>query len=583
MFIVAGSPICSGAVWAQGRTYHYKYQDTLSELTEIQSLKSDLFGDSVSYVDGGISFRVTDLEVPNGPGPRLVFARRMTPRRTLDSGLVGAAALDDKTLGDLWQAEVPAIRGTYPTNADFVTGKFPRCSRGRLAPDAVRTYPYNSLQSIVFPYNFWHGLTLSLPGSDDENLHRLAASALQPTDGKTYLYQTMGGARVSCLAQLKRGPGEGFLVVTPTGLRYYFDLLVLHKERGLRVADGSSIGSTVINRTAVTFYASRVEDVHGNAVTYTFDPAHPHQLIRMEASSGAAIDLAYDTNGRIVSVRSDDRRWNYSYVAVAGAPQLAWLQRVIQPDGSAWDYSYQNYVFAYNQEMGGFGDRCNFNAGSMTSIGNGPLASFSATHPSGAHGEFTFKAIVHGYNNVPSGSCAMVAGSTAIYRLMSGRPKATPLSTLVKKVISGPGISPMVWDFAYAPSWSYASECKAGCPSTSTTTVTRNDGVVEKYVFGNDFQRNANQLLQHLTESAGQVLRSEHYRYVENALGQPFPDTVAGPDGEELGNSLDNPLMRKNRPQSERSIEQDGATFTDRVLSFDALARPLQIQSTSSN
>lgn len=566
---------------AQGATYNYKYDETLTKQTEIQALRDDLFGDSTSYVDGGVVFKVTDVSVPNGNGPVVAFSRRMYPPRSIaGTNLVGPSSIAHETLGRHWKTDVPSITGIYPSDSAFVTSGLSRCSLGRVVPDPVRTYPYNSLESIVFAYNFWHGLILGLPEENEEKIFTMNPAALKPSDGRAYLYQTLSGNRVACLPKIHNASGEGFVVVTPSGMKYYFDWMAVRKEHGLRVPDGSMVGATTIGRVEVTFFATRVQDRFGNEVTYTYDASNPHRLTSISSSTGARIQISYDAVGRVANVEAAGRKWLYSYAPDGVAPSAAWLTRVQQPDGSAWTYAYERYLFASSDDLYKFGDKCDFSPRSLTSDGVAPVASFRLTHPSGAVGEFKFKAIVHGANNVPHGGCDMVAGATAIYRLMSGRPKANPLNTLVEKSITGPGIQPVVWKLRYEPSWSYAHECGAGCPSRSRTTITRNDGHKEIYEFGNDFQHNANQLLKRSVSgsSGGSVV--ETYSYVTNPSGLPFPDFAAGPNGEELANSLDNPFARKNRPQLSRVIERDGSKFVRSVRRFDHLARPIEIAAT---
>ncbi len=567
-----------GDLAAQGATYNYKYDDVLVKQTEIQALKDDLFGDSTSYVDGGVVFKVTDVSVPNGTGPAVAFSRRLYPPRSIEGGnLVGSGSLVHETLGRYWKADVPRIVGTYPSDSEFVKTGLARCSLGRVVPNPVRTYPYNSLESIVFAYNFWHGLLLGLPEGEEEKILTMNPSARKPSDGMTYLYQTLSGNRVACLKNVRNASGEGFMVLTPSGTKYYFDWMAVRQERGLRVPDGSVVGSTTIGRTEVAFFATKVQDRFGNEVVYTYDVSNPHRVTSISSSTGARIQISYDSSGRVGKVEAGGRTWLYSYSQDPNWPVTAWLGRVQQPDGTAWAYAYDSYLFATNDDFYRFGEKCDFSPRSMTTDGAAPLASFRVTHPSGAIGQFKFKAIVHGTNNVPNGSCDMVAGSTAIYRLMSGRPKASPLNTLVEKSISGPGIQPLVWKLRYEPSWSYVHECTAGCPSTSRTTLSRNDGYKEIYEFGNDFQRNANQLLKRSVSGLATGSVVETYAYVTSPAGFPFSDFAAGPDGEELANSLDNPFTRKNRPQSSRVLEQDGSKFVRTVRKYDHFARPVEI------
>lgn len=243
-------------------------------------------------------------------------------------------------------------------------------------------------------------------------------------------------------------------------------------------------------------------------------------------------------------------------------------------------------MFGYSSQTANFGDLCNFDPGSMTSSGAvqpSEVGIFRAKHPSGAVGEFKFKTIAHGNNNVTNGVCEAYTpapGGPAFS--ISGRPKAYALNTLFHKAISGPGVAAKTWSIAYAPSWSYASECASGCQNTSQTTVTAGDGKIETYVFGNDFQNNAQQLISQ-TISQGEIeYRKINNSYLASSAGHNFQDYIGGYVGDPVYQTLDNPLDRRNRPIYKTEVLQDGGVFISQVMGFDALARPISIRKESS-
>jgi hypothetical protein len=48
-------------------------------------------------------------------------------------------------------------------------------------------------------------------------------------------------------------------------------------------------------------------------VNYTYGPANPQRLTRIESNDGARLDVQYNASGLIWSISSDSRAWTYSY------------------------------------------------------------------------------------------------------------------------------------------------------------------------------------------------------------------------------------------------------------------------------
>jgi hypothetical protein len=189
------------------------------------------------------------------------------------------------------------------------------------------------------------------------------------------------------------------------------------------------------------------------------------------------------------------------------------------------------------------------------------------THPSGAVGDFSFRAIMFGYNRV-GGSC--MPGTDYV-------PKAHIGNALYAKAISGLGLQTKTWSINYFPSWSYASECaNTSCPTTANTVVTETSGRTTTYVFGNDWPSNASQLLSKTVSGEG-VSYTEKYTYWTTVSGQPFPSAV-GTDKYQLSS---NPLATANRPIVSKVITQDGQQFSMSIESFDSFARPTRIKRSS--
>lgn len=561
LVLVCAALALSVETMAQGVTYHYEYTDSLKEGTTISALKDGLFGDSISYVEGATQFAVTDVVAKTNVKLPLVFGRRWKPFAT--SYRAGIAGAQFELMGN-WKPDIPMISGIYPDYEGFVTGSKPRCSGGTIAPSAVAQQG----GPPVLAYNFWDGLEANIPGYGSSQLHILNPGVILPTDGKAYKFATLDGWRVSCLPELKNGVGEGYVVTLPDGATYTFDWVAMVEATPMPVPH---LGH---GRVMMYFLATKAQDRYGNTLTYNYDPDRPIRLQSIVASDGASITFAYNVDGRIASATSAGQTWNYTYVPEGPSGVSAaygFLTKVTLPDSSEWTLERPAYAYGDTLEPT-FGQYCNYDAGEYTSWGNSRVTRIRMTHPAGAVGEFYFKKIAHGYNNIPHASCS--PGGQA---LILGRPKASLVTALIKKNLQGAGIPFTEWTFHYTPSWSFDFECTGGCPSTATTTVTRNDGRVEKHIYGNDQQNNANQLLSHRVLQHSTLLQRQDHRYLTSASGQPFPDVAAGPDGYDGGATLDNPFYRKNRPRYETTTYQDGLVMKQTINQFDEFMNELSI------
>ena len=568
----AAAAICTQATVQAQTRYNFKYSEALDAGAKIDSLGNDLFGDSISYADGGVEFSVVDVAAKTNHSLPVQFGRSMRPVRSGGgSAQYGRPDYSKEILGQDWIPDVPVISGVYPRNSEFAVGAN-RCTRGSMAPQPIPAYG----QPPIFAFNFWHGTTVSIPGGGQHSILGVLPETPMPTDGKTYLYTAAGDWRIACLNSTKNNAGQGFEVLLPDGSRYYFDWVARAADVGLRIPVGGAVGVLGVDRDKFSIYATRAVDRFGNSVDYTYDPANPHRLLSIVSSDGAAISVAYGVDGRVSSVTNNGRVWTYAYTQEDGNPYIFRLSQVVLPDASKWTYEYINRMFGHNSEAGSWHEQCEYNAGTMTSQGNGPTGQFRAIHPSGAVGTFTFKTIVHGYNNVPFGGCYFDPSGQGT--VQSGRPHATPLNSLISKKIEGPGLTPITWDIAYSPTWSWQSQCASGCPTTATTIVSRNDGVREEYVFGNDFLSNANQILSHKTYGGSQLLKSVSYAYAATQSGY-YPQYKGriglGGAGDTPADSLENPIHRRNHPQTSIITTQDGSSFARTSAQFDVFVRPI--------
>lgn len=220
--------LASFALWthpalAQLRTYQYEYQETVDGATKISALSSDLFGDSVSYIDGGVEFSVSDVDVRANSIIPVGFGRKIRPARSPEGfSLRGNVDQTKDLFGKYWVPDLPVISGIYQTGSYFVTGSSPRCSTGKLSPLPISMWPHNG-PYYIWTFNFWNGVSINIPRNGEETIDRLAATTVVPADGAVYNYTTKSKWMISCLGTLKNGTGEGFSATLPDGTKYFFD------------------------------------------------------------------------------------------------------------------------------------------------------------------------------------------------------------------------------------------------------------------------------------------------------------------------------------------------------------------------
>ncbi|WP_203321969.1 hypothetical protein [Pseudoxanthomonas beigongshangi] len=308
--VVAVLAFSSFSATAQA-TYYYDYPGTINGKSKIESLDDGLFGDEVSYIEGGVGFRVVDVVANTSVKLPLQFGRTMDPfADNLDSSDTQDREADKKImiLGPRWKPDIPSIVGVYPTRDGLYTGAKPRCSGGTLSPLAI------SIPSSppILPYNFWYGMTANIPGHGKEKIWPLTPGSVVPSDNITYKFSTVSNWRVSCLSSLKNGPGEGYVIALPDGSRYFFDWLAL------RNVSSFSTSLATEARKEMYFLATKAIDKYGNSVIYEYDPVNPTHLTRMLASDGAEIRLTYGANGKLAEVVSGGRTWRYSYATMGG-------------------------------------------------------------------------------------------------------------------------------------------------------------------------------------------------------------------------------------------------------------------------
>lgn len=373
---------------------------------------------------------MTDIDLPGiGDVPVRLTRRTDVALR----GLTATGRLDG--MAD-WEIEVPMLEGTFNTFNGWKvggTGSTARCSNA-WQPQMSNTF-------VFVPEDIWHGYFMHIPGAGSETLLvNDRPGVLQPTDGATYPWVTKSNFRVKCLASITGGTGEGFLAVSPSGVKYWFDLMVSRQTSSVTKPGIVDPTFGTMHRNRIYLLATRVEDRHGNWVTYTYNNG---RLAQISAKDGRSITLTW-SGDRVTSAAAAGKNWLYQYKPGTGSPWTTGpgLERVTLPDGSFWQYSATgalSQIETYQPSYEGGTYTC-------PDFG-GPdyFYNYSVKHPAGASGAFAFQGKRHARSGVPW-VCLNYPDSG--YEELAA-PNYADAASLVSKTVSGPGIAPKSWTYSY--------------------------------------------------------------------------------------------------------------------------------------
>lgn len=625
---------CNASLHAQQAPWE-DYSRHIGKAKGIASLSTDLFGDSVDLYTGRLSFRQVDIALEGNSELPVALTRSFSPRDPVVAAqwAVIDMPVDDQPFAD-WTLDIPRVSGVF---AHKLTGNV-------LGPEGLIINP-GTLYSWVdqrcsglrvppyvgefAPMEYWYGLQADMPGGGE--MLAPTAGLPAPNNGITYRWMTSSRTWFSCLPSIKNASGEGFLAVGADGTRYWFDWMAKFHEPTLRKSFTYSISTPTggfedvyqqeMLRRRNVLYATRVEDRFGNWVSYRYSNAadQPVRLDAIESSDGRNITLSYNAAGRIVSASTSGRTWIYGYAADGLS-----LTGVIQPDGSSWTYNLGNYVRNMSISAA-YVSSCNYpgvilGAAELTDIGS----TLAMKHPSGAQGEFELRPKLHGRSNVPH-KCVPVAGSDNPEpgADFSDYVRFYWANSLVRKKISGPGLSDMQWTYTYngsqtpaqaaaflshpanyAPpgSWApgpytYSRLADEGKPLTDISTYIIVDptcvadtcaGSVStevtgpedwaRYTYGNSYRYNERKLLRkEIAKLNSPVSRIETYAYELGRSNLPY-QPIVGATRQYQGDGLTESTLR---PIKVETIQQDGMNYVRSINAFDSLARPIQITETS--
>lgn len=556
--------------------------DLINKAGDIEALGENAVGEQVNLSSGSLSFSHRDI-VLRGTGPDIVVSRSYDVDSRRNVGWWPQEAFADWAL-DLPQLTTnvvnlyPIMRPGELAELWRVKGSNPlsRCSNFGEPPPFSTPY----FTPPIDAQWWWNGVQLNVPGMASQTLlTRDPAFTAAPTQAifgttGTFPIVTKGNWAFTCLPTTRNGaPGEGFLGVAPNGDKYWFDYLAtpLYSEQYHVVPNWIDLnsGAAAVGAYGWTHQArllvSRIEDRYGNAVTYTYTGNDLQSII---ASDGRRVDFYWTTSqygvsqiNKIVVPSSSqpgtNREYLYRYTNNATFAS-ALLESVELPDHSRWLFDLKQLIWSCQ-----YRDPEDESAPFTCPPADQPLdfrtLSGSVTAPTGLKATFTLKQNYIG-REVGYPSC-----TTSYFHPME--PCGLLASQVTEKHYVGAGIDE-IWKYGYA---------------YTTAVLTDPDDNKTGYVVVNSS----------VSPQDGQTV-STYFGATIPVLDNPLTWTakrkvtaLIAPDGTlpyvaKLGTA---PQAHVNRATEERfnpiklrRIEQDGVTFTNEVLTYDAFARPLKVQ-----
>jgi len=557
-----------------------EYGKLVKARATVSSMGPDLFGDKVDLNTDELSFSLTDVSLPGNNTLPMAVTRTFAVSSKLWN------QPNDLLFAD-WDLDLPHVSGVFGT-------AWPdnRCTTATLPPTVSVAGG-----ASYGPSEYWHGDQAHMPFGGE--LLLADQGAQKPTDGGLYRWMTPGFTYFSCLSSIGNGSGEGFLAKTPDGTTYWFNWMAQYYEPPLnKPVSGSTSLVGPLTRRRDVLYATRVEDRFGNWVTYSYsnNATSPAHLTAMQSSDGRKLTLSYDPNGHVSSVSDGSHIWNYEYGTSPRGKQT--LTAVVLPDGQRWTYSFgalSDAEIVYDEEPS-VSRSCDTTAvvQSLGDVAGSFTLSGSATAPSGATGTFDVGIVFNGRSNVPKACINWETPSNNPLNDIAVWPKRWESIGLTQKQITGPGLGTLAWTYTHGAMSSWAAgtgpTCDTAtcadpvclsdaCAGTATTTVTGSDGKWTRYTFGNSYRYNEGKMLM-VERGTGPdaILSTESMTYDLAQSGQPFP-TPIGTSPQQRGYGFTSEYLR---PQSNRTIFQEGTTYQSSVNSFDAFARPLAITQSNS-
>lgn len=318
--IALAALVChASAVFAQDATTYEEQYKRIKAPNAVTQFGPDLFGESVNLYTGALEFTHTDVSLRGNNKLPVAIGRRLR----VDSKVLGGRAFGK------WELDIPHMHGVFSQAVGWLgsgSNRALRCAQYSKPPPARGT-----LTSDWEPEEFWNGNYLYVPGAGDQRVLRRNDSTVAMTGLSLQAAPAMTSKfwAISCVPTLDsdttagKSQGDGFVATSPDGIRYTFNWMAdftatqLVKPNDTHVTGPASPagetdsmvaaipnpGSTPnaatssfrLQRKEVWLLPTLVTDRFGNWVRYTYDPAHPRNLLTIASSETPArtISLTY--------------------------------------------------------------------------------------------------------------------------------------------------------------------------------------------------------------------------------------------------------------------------------------------------
>ncbi|KZN58347.1 RHS repeat domain-containing protein, partial [Pseudoalteromonas luteoviolacea] len=445
-----------------------------------------------------------------------------------------------------WVQDFPRMEYMLPDGEEpeaWRNGSVKYCS-GKQDP-GVLIYRYYSnvkdkyVYAIVDAEFYTSGLKLIVPGQVSSTL----AYNNEVLVDDEYKYVTKEGWRIKCY---KENDKEGFLAVSPTGNKYYFNRYLKKSIRNRHTREIKLINKTYFKRLH-QMLVSKVEDRFGNSVDYTY---HASGLLKeISGSDGRSIKVTYPVAGQ-VKVTAGNRSWLYEKKSTGA-------YEVIQPDNKKWVYNLSQVKGDINPQ---YDDEACPPMLTDTDV-------MSVIHPDGAKIEYQFGQ----FEIYKANATRLLLKSVYEYE---GLPSScTNFYALEKKEITYNGTNKYTWTYDYSATlgtirresedpakYNHHYLLQGDIPENinrllhARTTVVNPNNSVEKYYFN----RNASSFKE------GQLEAIEHFDAAGNRLSVQKTYHVKGHyfGGSIARNGFNTRLGREKVLTEKRQIIQNDDTYT---------------------
>ena len=341
----------------------------------LQPLGLGLMGDTVDHYSGTLVITHTDVSLPGNSNLEVAIKRRMSPRAT--------TLRQDFFMGD-WELLIPNISMNLPLYGNLERTQLhnwfnKRCSNNSNVGWWSMVPIYT--KSIQIPDNlWWDGLKLNIPGFGSQTLLEhykyndmeqdpVIVNTHQQVRWEPYKWQSYtnlkskkkGSTDISRVTKNhwivtcsdtpaindkdridSDGPGEGFVAISPVdGTRYIFNRLTYQRIDDFRI-ENDDFQKAGLDRVRAILFVTKVIDVHGNWVKYTY--SDDGKLTKIHSNDDRKITITYKKDSNDVSsVTANGRTWRYEYKKQNLTHQHKRtkdnvLTKVILPDSQYWEF-----------------------------------------------------------------------------------------------------------------------------------------------------------------------------------------------------------------------------------------------------